>query len=68
MHISGGPNPLCFDFKNGFQFYGRTEVKRRFEMLILFAVQVGENLEEKRYLNDFIVSKSKCYYLLLIVH
>lgn len=35
-------------------------------MLVLSAVQVGENLEEKRYLNDFIVSK--CYYLLLFVH
>lgn len=46
---------MCFDFKNRFQFYGRTEVKGRFEMLVLFAVQVGETLEEKRYLNDFIV-------------
>lgn len=37
--------------------------------LVLFAVQVGENLEEESYLNDFIVSKSKCYYyLLLFVH
>lgn len=43
-------------------------IKSSFEMLILFAVQVGEILEEKRYLNDFIVWKSKCYYLLLFVH
>lgn len=39
------------------------EVRRRFEMLVLFAVQIGENLKEKRRLKNFIVSKCSSFAL-----